>query len=83
MEQYIETRAKIKKDHPDLLMSMREKITQQMRAGGASEPVMNVAGDEKIDRRKNLQTVEKVLNLKAASPDFQEKLKKMILAAQP
>ena len=72
MEQYIETRAKIKKDHPGLLDSVRQKITMQPFNASAL----------KIDRDKNLRAISKMLELKTPSVAFQNKLQKMILESQ-
>lgn len=83
MEQYLETREKIRQDNPGLLSSMRERIAAQMRQPQQEQPQKPAnVGEEKIDRRKNLQTVEKLLEITTASMGFQNRVKTLIAQAQ-
>jgi hypothetical protein len=73
MEQYTRTREKIERDHPDLLESVRRRIS--------SPPDMDSirAGEEKIDLRKNLKTVLTFIETSGVSTDAQSKIQHMIL----
>ena len=67
MELYLEIRAKIRKDNPGLLSSIRERLLAQQNPQQI-----------KIDRQKNLQTINKVMDLPNHSTEFQAKLRKLI-----
>lgn len=69
MEQYLETREKIRQGNPGLLSSMRERIAVQMHTNDTPE---------KIDRQKNIQTVQKLLEITTASMGFQDRVKDII-----
>ena len=70
MELYLEIRAKIRKDNPGLLSSIRERLLAQ-------ENPQQIT----IDRQKNLQTINKVMDLPSHSVEFQAKLRKLIASA--
>lgn len=68
MEQYLKTRAIIKRDHPNLLREIQQKLFGPNKQSDI----------EAIDRAKNVQTVEKLLACNTSSAVFQKKIEAML-----
>lgn len=67
MELYLLTRDKIRKDHPGLLSSVRDRLVQK-----------NDENPLKIDRNKNIKTIHKMMNISNFSDDFHAKIEKLM-----
>jgi hypothetical protein len=73
-------RAARKNIDPELLENIRVLIAEKMQEGALeSKQEQTQNAQLKIDRRKNLQTIQKVLELTSHQTDFQQKIKKMLV----
>lgn len=75
IEQYRKTHEKMMHDHQDLLLSIRARLK------GIEMPEA-VVSEHAIDRKKNIRTVSKLFELKNHSPEFQSRLKEILLSQQ-
>jgi len=77
-------RKKMKKEHPGMLESLREKIEAAKKSvapPGRKATTPQQQSELVIDQEKNQQTIEMMLNLKSDNPGF-EKAVKAILSKQ-
>ncbi len=72
--QLSKTRQKIQKEHPGLLTQLQNKMEQQKGSAKASQG----SEDLFIDRHKNIESVEKMLNLKESNPVFEKAVLAML-----
>ena len=72
-------------EHPQLLSRIRKEIYKQ---GLYDVPerdqteIVTETGEVNIDRRKNLETVMQFAHIHEGSPEFQKKLKKILMSVQ-
>ena len=81
--QLAKMRRKMKREHPGMLESLKEKIEAQKNTPPRKKERALVSPHDEltIDQGKNKQTIEKMLNLKSDNPSF-EKAVKAILSQQ-
>ena len=88
-EQLRKMRQKMKREHPGMLENMRDTLekskksaAQKKKTQQPKESAPQLSQDElKIDQAKNIEAVQKMLNLKQGNPGF-EKAVKAILSKQ-
>ena len=74
LRQFKALRDKIEKQQPSLLEDVREKLFQEER-----QEISKASGDfVAIDRKKNMITVRKLLEIKDGSEQFKRELAKML-----
>lgn len=76
---------KFEAEHPALLSKIRQEIYKQGlydERGSSAEPSSETNGEVNIDRRKNLETVMQLAQNHEGSPEFQKKLKKLLMSVQ-
>ncbi|MFK7839954.1 MAG: hypothetical protein AB8B83_06440 [Bdellovibrionales bacterium] len=75
--QLAKMRKKMKKEHPGMLEKMRDKISQSQ---GKSKPITKpkLSPDVNLDQNKNIQTIEKMLDLKTENPGFEKAVKAIL-----
>ena len=74
---------KFEDEHPELLDKIRREISKQSLYGDKDEVGDDAAvRDVTIDRRKNLDTVMQFAQNHQGSPEFQKKLKAILLSVQ-
>ena len=86
MEQLRKMRKKMKREHPGMLENMRETIeknkseTAQRKANPAFKNTVDQTPQDElnIDQAKNIEAVEKMLNLKGGNPGFEKAVKAML-----
>ena len=69
---------KFEEEHPALLGKIRQEIYKQSLYGEQSDASAEIKGEVSIDRRKNLQTVMQFAQNYDGSPEFEQKLKKIL-----
>jgi hypothetical protein len=77
---------RLEQEHPQLLSRIRKEIYKQgLYDAPASDKEKSVIPDEEevsIDRRKNLETIMQFAHNHEGSPEFQEKLKKILMSVK-
>lgn len=82
LDQLRKMRKKMKREHPGMLENMRETLEEQKKAAAqksAKKPAPQPPKNEvSIDQAKNIEAVEKMLNLKGKNPGFEKAVKAML-----
>lgn len=85
IRQLRETRARIREEHPGLLADLKQKIIASGLEGAlkcgevmSHKPEMP-ADDLLIDKKKNLETIMQFMAMSPRSPDFQSKIKAILV----
>lgn len=68
-----DARRQIEKSNPELLAAMRKRLEE----AGRTTP--QLSGEEKIDRKKNLETILKFASMKPGSAALRQSLEKFLL----
>lgn len=80
MKEYRKTREKIIKENPRLLKRTRSRINcDAFHMPLSAKLSQGEEGMEPIDREKNMNTINKMLELTPPSAEFQRQLKRMLV----
>ncbi|MCC6598169.1 MAG: hypothetical protein IT559_05225 [Alphaproteobacteria bacterium] len=74
LEEVRAARLVLEKHHPELLETVRESLKKAEKANACSQGIV----EEKVDRKKNLETVLKFIALKPQSGDLKTALEKLL-----
>lgn len=76
--QLAKVRKKLKKEHPGMLEKMGAVLEKNKAEQHQKPQKHSAAGDVRIDHDKNVESIEKMLMLKAGNPNFEKAVKTML-----
>lgn len=78
LEQLRKMRNKMKREHPGMLENMRDTIETSKKKTDKKPAPQQPKEEISIDQSKNIEAVEKMLNLKGTNPGFEKAVKAML-----
>lgn len=82
LEQMRKLKARFEEEHPELLSRIRDEVSKQSLYDEPQAVPISKERDESeliIDQKKNLETILKLTQIHSGSPEFQTKLKSILL----
>ena len=77
LRQLAKMRKKIRKEHPGMLEKMQDMMVTQKKSVAVA-PQQQTSQETRIDQKKNIEAVEKMLSLKNSDPAFEKAVRAML-----